>query len=241
MQPLDRPGGGVAAIHHDRTQRVSERGSDRRLGARLDLEQIDERADDAVDARELLDTRRSPCRTEAEVERVGAGAPTAPPRPRCCATPHRHRAAWLPHQRRHGGRRAERLRSPRRASASSLRSTPASATSVSSTPASAAAVSSRSTPRSFSATSAAEPACALARGLHAHQPVGERVVADDRQRALGVDHRHVELAKRPRNSVSRCVCSARASRSRSMRACSPAISWPARCSRIARSSSTSPP
>ncbi len=71
-QPFDRTSRGVAATHDDRAHRVAERGRHGRLGAGFDLEVVDERTDDAVDAVELGGRDVGARGLELLLERVGA-------------------------------------------------------------------------------------------------------------------------------------------------------------------------
>ena len=75
VQALDRGRGGVTALHDDRAHGVAQRGGDRGLGTGVDLEQVDERADHAVDVGDVLDAGRGARLAQPEVERVGARLP----------------------------------------------------------------------------------------------------------------------------------------------------------------------
>ena len=86
-----------------------------------------------------------------------------------------------------------------------------------------------------------EAAGALTEGADPDERVVQLVVAEARDRLLALHHRHVELAGAGRGSPGRAVPKpVPCSRSRSSRAWRPASSWPARCRRIARTSSTRP-
>ena len=66
--------GGAGVAHHDGAHRVAERGAHGGLGARLDLEVVDERAQDTADGVELTDRGLGARGAQLALERVGAGA-----------------------------------------------------------------------------------------------------------------------------------------------------------------------
>ena len=72
-QPGDGLAGGARAAHHDGAHRVPERRGDRRLGAGLDLEVVDERTDHAGHGVELDDRGVGAGGAQLTLERVGAG------------------------------------------------------------------------------------------------------------------------------------------------------------------------
>ena len=65
----------VAAVDHNGAQCLAERGDDRGLRTRLDLQQVDQRPDDAGQPGEVLHPGGRARRAEAEFERVGARPP----------------------------------------------------------------------------------------------------------------------------------------------------------------------
>ena len=214
--------------------RVAEAGRHRRFGAGLDLEVVDERAGDAVEVGERLGAGPGARFAQREVEGVERERAGARRRPRPRASARRPRRARLGRGHASGAvplRVGRAARSAARScsaastsasfgssaddsastSASSRRSASASATSVSTTPSSAAAASSRSRPRRFSASSAREPAAALAHRLDPHERVGERRRAPSGgERVLGVEHaRRRARAGAPARAAPRSASSSR--------------------------------
>ena len=66
----------------DRFKRLAERGLDRRLPARVDVDQVEQRAEHIFDAGEMLGAGTGPGALEGQVQRLGAGTPTRRRRPR---------------------------------------------------------------------------------------------------------------------------------------------------------------
>ena len=67
------PGGGVG--DHDGQQRVAECCFDGRLPAVVDLDQVEQRAEGALDSGQVIGTRLGACRFERQVQRLGASPP----------------------------------------------------------------------------------------------------------------------------------------------------------------------
>ena len=76
VQRVERSPTGVAAIgDHDRLQRLAERRLDRGFPAVVDLDQVEQRAEHAVDAGEVLGTGAGAGALERQVQRLGARPP----------------------------------------------------------------------------------------------------------------------------------------------------------------------
>ena len=71
----ERATAGVGRVDDDREQRLAERGLDRRLPAVVDLDEVEQRAEHAVDAGEVLGAGAGAGDSEREVQRLGAGRP----------------------------------------------------------------------------------------------------------------------------------------------------------------------
>ena len=185
---------GVAALHDDGPEGLAERGGDRGFRTRFDLEQVDQRADDAVDSGELVATGRSACRTEAEIERVGAGAPSrrlglgrAPRLVGLAQRRLRARDVAVVGGRSSGDRFVELGElAPQHAGIGHER--------LQHTGIGRGRELALDAPKLLGHQRGQAP-CALARRLDAHEPVGEGVVAHHGERALGVEHADVEIAE----------------------------------------------
>ena len=193
VETFHRRGGGIAAPHDNRAHGITERGGDRSLGAGVDLEQVDQWADHAVDISHVLDPRGRTSLAEAEIERIG---PRPPPRRfgfggAPLLVDRAQRRVGIVESTGPGGDRRERRVGALELGVQRAR--------VGNERLDHAFVGRGRElavdPPTLLGHEGVEPAGAFTHRLDAHERVGERVVAHRAERVLGLEHGDIERAE----------------------------------------------
>ena len=76
VQRVERPPAGLRRCHDDRLQRIAKRGFDRRLPAGVDVDEVEQRAENILHAGQVLGARASPGALQRKVQCLGSGTPS---------------------------------------------------------------------------------------------------------------------------------------------------------------------